>query len=75
MEEDSTRAPRRRLQPGWYRDPAGGGERWWDGAQWTDRYRQSERPGRTDTSNFVRNALVVALVVLLLAVLLVVVGC
>lgn len=30
---------------GWYRDPAGSAERWWDGARWTD----VTRPAGTET--------------------------
>lgn len=77
MEESSPEGSHQRLlPPGWYRDPRGGRERWWDGAQWTDRYRQSERAAPQQTSKFVRNALVVALAVLLAAVLLLLIaGC
>jgi hypothetical protein len=25
--------------PGWYANPGGEGERWWDGERWIDRYR------------------------------------
>ena len=30
--------------PGWYPDGAGG-ERWWDGQQWTDQSRPAQGPG------------------------------
>ncbi|BBX65430.1 hypothetical protein MSAS_46040 [Mycobacterium saskatchewanense] len=32
--------------PGWYRDPSGRGQRYWDGARWTHR-TQPPRPGWT----------------------------
>jgi uncharacterized protein len=28
--------------PGWYPDPSGGGERWWDGGRWTEHTRHAE---------------------------------
>lgn len=32
--------PARQLPPpGWYDDPSGSGQRYWDGAQWTDHYK------------------------------------
>jgi hypothetical protein len=29
--------------PGWYPSPDGLGQRWWDGAQWSDRWQQAAR--------------------------------
>ncbi|GIH14480.1 DUF2510 domain-containing protein [Rugosimonospora africana] len=31
-------------QPGWYPDPYGGGQRWWDGATWTPHVYPSQAP-------------------------------
>jgi uncharacterized protein len=30
--------------PGWYPDPSGGGERWWDGGRWTEHTRVAGPP-------------------------------
>jgi Protein of unknown function (DUF2510) len=31
---------------GWYTDPEGPDERWWDGGRWTERYRSAEQDSR-----------------------------
>lgn len=32
-------------EEGWYPDPSGSGQRWWDGANWTQHHRNSESDG------------------------------
>ncbi len=32
------------VAPGWYPDPAGGGQRWWTGEAWSDHVRADARP-------------------------------
>jgi uncharacterized Tic20 family protein len=36
--------------PGWYADPQGSGQRWWDGARWTD-HVQGIQPAVTGTGD------------------------
>ncbi|MBS1862358.1 MAG: DUF2510 domain-containing protein [Actinobacteria bacterium] len=37
--------------PGWYDDPSGGGERYWDGQQWGEHWLSREAKGGTSPEN------------------------
>jgi hypothetical protein len=48
-EEPGEEEPEAQAPAGWYSDPEGPGERYWDGSEWTDRRRELERTEVAET--------------------------
>jgi Protein of unknown function (DUF2510) len=68
--------PPQQQPPGWYPNPEGPGQRYWDGTSWTEQVQgqpapQAPPPAQAGTpkkeSNLLRNCLIAAVAVLLLA--------